>query len=141
LPRDRLTVAAAGLVTIFGIGIAASGVISCDLGCPQGEGSIENIVHNTIAPIAFLCLIAAAAMLAIRFRRLPAGRHLWRLSLLASVCALCLLAVLADSLDTRVLTGLWQRLLLAVLFAWCAIVGFHVSRTRGSAAGHASLGR
>lgn len=128
LPSGRLNRVAAVLVTTFGVGIAASGLMSCDRGCPQGEGSLENVVHNTIAPVSFLCLIAAMAMLGVGFRGFPAWRHLSRFSLLASTAALCLLIVLAGSLDTRVLTGLWQRLLLAVLFSWCAIVGVEAFR-------------
>lgn len=106
-------------------GIALAFVL---LGCPQGGGSPENLVHNTIAPAAFLCLIAAMAMLGIRFRSLPAWRRLSLFSLLASAAALGLLVVLASSLDSRVLTGLWQRLLLAVLFAWCALVALEAFR-------------
>lgn len=128
LPSGRLIRLAAVLVTTYGLGIAASGMMSCDLGCPQGEGSLENVVHNTIAPVSFLCLIAAMAMLGIRLRSFPAWRHLSLFSLLASAAALCLLVVLAGSLDSRVLTGLWQRLLLAVLFMWSAIVGVEAFR-------------
>ncbi len=128
LPRSRLARLAAVLVTTFGIGIAASGLISCDRGCPQGQGSLENVVHNTIAPISFVCLIAAMAILGLRFRKSPAWRRLWLFSLVASAIALCLLVLLAGSLDSRVLTGLWQRLLLAVLFSWCAIVGVEAFR-------------
>ena len=128
LPSGRLIKLAAVLVTTFGLGIAASGMLSCDLGCPQGEGSLGNVVHNTIAPVSFLCLIAAMAILGVRFRSVPAWRHLSLFSLLASAAALCLLVVLASSLDSRVLTGLWQRLLLAVLFIWCAIVGLAAFR-------------
>ena len=130
LPGGRLIGAAATLVTAFGLGIAASGMISCDIGCPQHEGSLENFVHNAIAPVSFLCLIAATAMFGIRFRSLPAWRHLSLYSLLTSAGALCLLAVLGSSLDSRVLTGLWQRLMLAVLFIWCAVVGLKVFRLR-----------
>lgn len=136
LPRHRFALAAAALVTSFGCGVAASGFVSCDAGCPQGEGSIENAIHNAIAPIAFLCLIAGTAILGIRFRRLPAWRAFSAYSLLTSVLALFLLVTLASSLDTRELTGLWQRLLLAVLFLWCAVVGVHAfqvaKRSHGS---------
>jgi hypothetical membrane protein len=128
LPGDRLIRLAAVLVATFGLGIAASGMITCDLGCPQGEGSLANVVHNTIAPVSFLCLVAAMAILGVRFRSLHAWRHLSLFSLLASAAALGLLVVLASSLDSRVLTGLWQRLLLAVLFLWCAIVGLETFR-------------
>lgn len=128
LPSGRLFGLAAILGTTFGLGIAASGVMSCDLGCPQGEGSLENVVHNTIAPVTFLCLIVAMAILGVRFRRVPAWRHLSFFSLVASAAALCLLIALARSLDSRVLTGLWQRLLLLVLFTWCAIIGVEAFR-------------
>jgi len=125
VPKQRFTLAAAALVTLFGSGVAASGFISCDAGCPQAAGSLENTIHNAIAPIAFLCLIAGSATLGICFRRLPAWRAFSLYSLLTSAFALCFLGALASSLDTRELTGLWQRLLLAVLFPWCAVIGLH----------------
>jgi len=131
LPKRRLTLAAAALVTLFGCGVAASGFISCDTGCPQAGGSIENAIHNAIAPIAFLSLIAGAATLGLCFRRLPEWRAFSLYSLLTSAFALCFLAALASSLDNRELTGLWQRLLLATLFLWCAVIGvraFQLSR-------------
>lgn len=128
LPRQRLALAAAALVAIFGAGVAASGVVSCDPGCPQDGGSLENLLHNRIAPLAFLCLIAGAGLLGIQFRRLPAWRALSVFSLLTSGCGLLLLVALASSLEARELTGLWQRLLLAVLFLWCAVVGWRAAR-------------
>jgi hypothetical membrane protein len=143
LPSGRLFRFAAVLVTTYGLGIAASGMMSCDLGCPQGEGSLENVVHNTIAPVSFLCLITAMAMLGVRLRSFPVWHHLSLFSLLASAAALCLLVVLASSLDSRVLTGLWQRLLLAVLFIWSATVGIEAFRhpVRRIAAFPAARGR
>jgi hypothetical membrane protein len=125
LPKNRLAMVAAALVALFGSGVAASGFISCDPRCPQNEGSIENLVHNAIAPLSFLCLILGAGMLGIHFRRLSAWRAFSVYSLLTSALALCLLVALASSLDTRELTGLWQRLLLTVLFLWCAVIGLH----------------
>ena len=128
LPRHHLTILAAVLVTSFGAGVAVSGVISCDPGCPQTGGSVENLIHNRIAPIAFLCLIAGMGILAIQFRRHPAWRPLWVYTLISSGVALCLLVALVSSLDTRELTGLWQRLLLAALFLWCAVIGLRAFR-------------
>jgi len=132
LPRNRATILAAILVTLFGVGIAASGVASCDPGCPQTGGSVENLVHNRIAPIAFLCLIVAAGIFGVHFRSNPAWRSLAVFSLVSSLLGLCLLVGLASSLDSRALTGLWQRLLLAVLFFWCAVVGVRVFRNSAS---------
>ena len=132
LPRRRVAALAAILVTLFGAGVAASGIASCDPGCPQTGGSLENLVHNRIAPIAFLCLIAAAGILGVLFRGDTAWRSISTYSLISGLVGLCLLIVLASSLDTRELTGLWQRLLLAVLFLWCAVVGLRVFRHPGA---------
>lgn len=128
LPRRRAVILAAILVTLFGAGIAVSGIASCDPGCPLTGGSVENLVHNRIAPIAFLCLIAGASILGIQFRSCPAWRSVSVYSLISSLMALCLLVALASSFDTREFTGLWQRLLLAVLFLWCAVVGLRAFR-------------
>jgi hypothetical membrane protein len=132
LPRRHVAILAAILVTLFGAGIAASGIASCDPGCPQTGGSVENLVHNRIAPIAFLCLIAAAGILGVLFRSDPFWRSLSNFSLVSSLVGLCLLVALASSLDTRELTGLWQRLLLLVLCLWCAIIGLRASRRPAS---------
>jgi hypothetical membrane protein len=131
LPRRRVATLAVILVTLFGVGVAASGIASCDPGCPQTAGSVENLVHNRIAPIAFLCLIVAAGILGVLFRGDTAWHPISNYSLVSSIVGLCLLAVLASSLDTRQLTGLWQRLLLAVLFLWCAVVGLRAFRSLG----------
>ena len=128
LPRDRLGVIASLLVTAFGVGVAADGVLSCDPGCPQRAGSMENLIHNRIAPVAFLSAIAGAGIFGVRLRRPPVRRELSRYSLASSAVALCFLVALASSLEPRLLTGLWQRLLLATLFSWCAVVGWRVFR-------------
>jgi hypothetical membrane protein len=128
LPRRRVATLAVILVTLFGAGVAASGIASCDPGCPQTGGSVENLVHNRIAPIAFLCLIAAAGILGFVFRGDAAWSSFSIYSIVSSLVGLCLLVALASSLETRELTGLWQRLLLAVLFLWCAVVGLRAFR-------------
>jgi len=128
LPRHRLTIAAAVLVTLFGSGLAAAGVISCDPGCPQTGGSLENLVHYRIAPPMVLCLIVGAGILGIHFRRLPAWRHLSIYSLLTSALALLFMVALVSSLETRTLTGLWQRLMLTALLLWCAVIALRAYR-------------
>ena len=123
LPRTWLTSTAAVLLTIFGTGVVASGFISCDPGCPQVGGSFENFVHDKIAPVSFLCAIVASALLGIFFRSNPAWRSLSFFSLATSIAAVCFLAGLVSSLESRDLTGMWQRLLLAALFIWCGVIG------------------
>jgi hypothetical membrane protein len=128
LPRSRPTLVASVLTTLFGVGVALSGLISCDPGCPQAGGSSENSIHDKIAPASFLCLIAAVGTLGVHFRRIPAWRRLALYSGLTSVVALGFLVALVGSLETRTLTGLWQRLLLTALFLWTAVIGHRAFR-------------
>lgn len=128
LPRSRAVLVASVLTTLFGAGIAISGFISCDPGCPQTGGSIENFIHDKIAPISFLCLIAATGILGVSFRRVPEWRLFSLYSGITSVVALALLVMLVGSLETRVLTGLWQRLMLSALFFWTAMFGYRAFR-------------
>ena len=132
LPRQRLTRAAAALVTLFGGGIAASGLFSCDPGCPQTGGSLEHAIHDGIAPITFLCLIVGAAIFGTHFRRLPRWHHLATYSLLTSTFAFAFMVALIASLETRTLSGLWQRLMIGTLFLWCAVIGLRAYRSSAS---------
>ncbi len=75
-----------------------------------------------------LFAIMGAALMVVRFRSLPAWRSISIYFFATSAAALVFLIPLARSLEVRDLTGLWQRLLVMVLFSWCAIVGLRVFR-------------
>ena len=122
LRRHHLSPIAAVLVIAFAVGMTTSGIASCDLGCPQGTGTLENRVHDNIAPVAFLSLIIGVAIFGFQVRRIPRWRGLSAYSLLSSAVAFGLMATLVASIEAREFTGLWQRLLLGVLFLWCAVV-------------------
>ena len=122
LPSERSMVLVSVLVSLFGIGITASGFVSCDMGCPQGSGTIANIAHNTIAPVAFICLIVASMIFGVRWRGSAELGKLAAYSLATGVVGAGLLVALVLSLEARELTGLWQRLLLLVLFSWCVVI-------------------
>lgn len=128
LPHHWTMRAASIFVILFGAGIATSGIISCDAGCPQGEGTPQNIVHNIIGPLTFLSLIIAAAVFGFGARNLAPWRSLWRYSMFTALMGFTFLATLAGSLDPHDPTGLWQRLLLITLFLWCAVIAVHAFR-------------
>lgn len=127
LPNNRTTRIASVLVSLFGLGVAASGLVSCDIGCPQGSGTTENLVHNAIGPIAFLSLIAATLVLGIYWWYEHNGRVLASYSVCTGVASLLSLALLVASLEAREMTGLWQRILLGLLFCWCIVVALHTT--------------
>jgi len=128
LPTHRSSIAGAFCVTLFGLGIAACGVFSCDPGCPLGDCTVENSLHNVIAPACFVCQIAGMITLGFLFRRLPEWRSLWKYSIVSGVLALVFLIGLVIFLKTDVYKGLFQRLMLGTMFVWCGIVGWKVFR-------------
>lgn len=128
LPQHWTMRSASIFVILFGLGIAVSGIISCDAGCPQGEGTIQNIIHNLIGPITLLCLIIAATIFGFGARNFAPWRSLWRYSMFTALMGFTFFAMLARSLEPNDPTGLWQRLLLAILFLWCAVLAVRAFR-------------
>lgn len=126
LPIHRSSVVAAILVTLFGLGIAACGIFSCDAGCPLGDCTVENTLHNVIAPACFVCQIVGMVTLGFLFRRLPGWRSLWKYSIVSGVLAAAFLIGLVIFLETDVYKGLFQRLMLGTMFVWCGVVGWRV---------------
>jgi len=128
LPRHPSSALGTLLLVLFGAGTVASGFASCDVGCPQAGGSLENRVHDSVAPLAFLAGSIGTIVLGARFRGVPGLCTLRAYSIASGLLALALFGALASTLETRQLTGLWQRLLVAVLFGWCAVVALRLLR-------------
>lgn len=125
---SRLGLLSAALVSLFGTGVIAAGWFSCDTGCPIVGASREALLHDQISVSSFLAAIVGAGLLGLFARQRPGWRGLWLYCLASSALALVFLGLLGSSLESRSFTGLWQRLLLAVLFSWCAVVGAHLFR-------------
>jgi hypothetical protein len=119
-------------MTVYGLGIAAAGLYSCDAGCPSRDLSSGAMVHQVVSIIAFVAGILGIALWAFAFRPLAAWRPLWRYSAISSAVALVLLLVLDASKESRALTGVWQRLCIATLDLWCAVVGLRAFRSRAA---------
>jgi hypothetical membrane protein len=131
LPNHRLLTLSAIFIVFFGIGLVLSGLVSCDAGCPRPSlgGSLGNFLHDKIAPMSFMCLISAVGLLGVYFRAVMRWRFLANYSLATAVLALLLLVLLATSLESRNLAGVWQRLMLTALFLWCSIIAMCAYRS------------
>jgi len=127
LPRSRINTLLCALVCAFGFGVSVEGLISCDLGCPQDAGTIENVIHNALAPMILLSLIVAITSFGFRWRRDSSLLKLSTYSLVTGLLALASLGALASTLGSREFTGLWQRILLLLLFSWCMVVGTYIT--------------
>jgi hypothetical membrane protein len=132
VPRSGLAALGTLLLALFGAGVVTAGLFACDLGCPQGTGSLANRVHDQVSPLAFLAALAAIGAFGVSFRGRSDWKPLWGYSLATAFVGVLFMIALIQSLETRFFTGLWQRLLLASIFLWCGTVGL---RLYGSAGG------
>ena len=121
-PRTSLSLAAAILLVVYGLGITGAGLYSCDPGCPSRDLSFEATMHRVVSISAFI-----AGILGIR--SLGAWRSWWRYSAVSSVMALVFLVVVGVTEQSRVFTGVWQRLSMVTMDLWCAVVGLRVFRS------------
>lgn len=131
-PRRRGSVLAAACVTFFGIGISLAGIYSCDPGCPHRGASSDATLHDRISSLAFLFGIAGVALMAYYCRNHTKWRALWPYSAISSAAAYGFLIASGASVESRVLTGLWQRLFIGTLFLWCIVVSVRMSRNARS---------
>jgi hypothetical membrane protein len=131
-PKHLLGRIGASLIILFGVGLIIAGIYSCDPGCPQQGGSIENSIHDAIAGPTFLSAITGTLFFGISFRRFDSWKGLSNYSLISALLCYGFFVLLVSSLESRNLTGLWQRLILVTIFLWCGIVGiklFNVVRS------------
>jgi len=127
-PRSLLSHAGALLLTLFGGGIVAAGVYSCDPGCLGIGTSRDAYLHIVASVVAFLSGIAACFAWGGAFRASPDWRPLSSFSLCAGLVAGCLLFAFNTTSGTESFPGIWQRLFIGALFGWCAIVGIRSYR-------------
>lgn len=129
LPRHTTSVLAAACITVFGLGITVAGIYSCDPGCPNQGASWEATLHDRVAAVTFLSGIAGSALLAYLFRGLTTWRSLWLYSAISSAVAFGFLIASTASVESRWLTGLWQRLFIGTLYLWCMVVSLRAFRS------------
>lgn len=116
------------LFHFFAIGVFIAGLVRCDAGCPIAKGSLPNLLHGFASPVAFLCAVGSMGCFGWALRRRPEWVALGRFSLGSAVLALVFMLLLSAALVTREWVGLWQRLLLATVFAWCVVVAVRIRR-------------
>jgi hypothetical membrane protein len=102
---------------------------SCKERVAAGDVSWHHNVHDLVGVAAFLPLIIAPFVLALAFRADRRWSDLRRYSLVTGALAFALLLVaLAETFEGW--NGLVQRVLLAVLLLWIAVLGTRLARPR-----------
>lgn len=128
LPRSGLTITGALLVALFGAGIFAAGVFSCDPGCLPEDPSREGFLHNLVSLIAFVAMIVGVALLGFQFRRMPGWQGFAGYSFVTAAVAAALLVGMMTISAVMPVIGLAQRVFLGCLFLWLVLVAIRTSR-------------
>lgn len=128
VPKGLIAKFGAYLILIFGMGMTLAGIFSCDAGCPQ-IGSLESTIHDRVSAVTFFSAIIGIVLLGISFRKSSILKAISLYTILSGLLSAILLAVMINSFETRVFTGLWQRLLLLSIFIWTAIVAYRIYKT------------
>lgn len=123
LPKGPGFRAGSFLVLVFGVGAILAGLYSGEDSCPP-DCSRESMIHDVVSLVAFFSAIIGSGILGLTFRRHPNWRPLWVYSVLTCLGAILFLALMINSIDARIYTGLWQRLFLLTLCIWFAVVGW-----------------
>ena len=118
------------LIMAFGIGMVGAGIFSCDIGCPS-DGSIEALIHDQISVIMFNLVILGILLFGFVFKKMPKFNNLSTFSFVTGVVSIILLAIMISTIESRNMTGLWQRLFLLSIFVWCSVVGIKIYRVDG----------
>ncbi|MDX1684090.1 MAG: DUF998 domain-containing protein [Saprospiraceae bacterium] len=132
LPKKAMTMTGSILILLFGVGMFFDSFFSCDPGCPP-NGSQEALMHDGISFFMFLFAIIGTILLGLSFRKLPLWKGFSTYSIVTGIVALIFLILMIYSMDSRVLTGLWQRLHLLTVFLWMVLIGLHIYNLPDSA--------
>jgi hypothetical protein len=122
------------LVGTFGVGLVASGIFTGDpANYPAGADTTTVTTHGLVHSIAFLVIvvsvIAACFVFARRFREEPAWKGYAIYSVITGGLVPALLVVnLGWFQPGHSFTGLMQRALIAVFFAWFEVIALRALR-------------
>jgi len=117
-------------IVVAGLARLGTGYFPCEAGCVAIEGSVDHVWHHIFARIgygslSFACMMGAAHSWFTNSPRFAAY------SLVSLIAAIILLVLLQRSIEPRVDTGLYQRLVTLVLSGWIFVLA--ASEIRGAA--------
>jgi hypothetical membrane protein len=117
---SRLAAFGATLLAINGLARVGAGIFPCEIGC-AGLGSLGERLHNLSASVGFFALVGAAVIWGVLFRGYRRLRILSLYSVGSGLLGLAFLLLMARSAESRVGTGLYERLASGVLSLWVLV--------------------
>jgi hypothetical membrane protein len=123
-PTGRASVFGPLLLALSGLGLVVSGVFPTDP-ISATSNTLAGTIHNLAGLVVFSMLSAACFVYARRFRREPAWRGYGLYSVMTGVLSpVLVVAFVVQFVDTPY-AGLFQRVFIAILWLWIAVVALH----------------
>jgi hypothetical membrane protein len=117
-----------GLVAVCGAMFIVAAVLPCDAGCPASGGSLSNVLHMKLTLLAAFAMTPATVFIGLQFRRMPRWKSFALYSVATGAVALVLIAGELSTMQSRVNTGLFQRVHFGICFLWLAVVSNQARR-------------
>ncbi len=125
--QQRLAQIAAAIIVLAGIARLGTGFFPCEAGCNAVAGSIDHIWHHIFARVGYGFLTLATLLWSVQCLR-SQQKSFALYSFVTVVVASLLLALLQLSIEPRLNTGLYQRLVTLVLSGWIFILSLRELR-------------
>jgi hypothetical membrane protein len=117
------------LIALFGLGLAVSGIFATDP--PQGDPpamTISGTIHDLAFLLVLAAIVAACFVFARRFRRERTWRGYSLYSIITGFLVPGLLVAFVLQGDGAPAAGLFQRVLVAVVFLWVEVIALRAVR-------------
>ncbi|KXG80476.1 DUF998 domain-containing protein [Pseudomonas mosselii] len=128
--HSKLARLSALLVLLHGLGSLVTGGFACDQGCAPLQPSVSQQMHNLGGLLMFLSLTLASMLWIGLGTRLARSPGLAWGSLLSALLAVLTVVLMAKSVHSGELFGLYQRLNYGVGVLWIAALALQSLRTR-----------
>jgi len=109
------------MIVLAGIARLGTGYFPCETGCVAVAGSIDHVWHHIFARMGYGCL-TFACMMWVAHSWFTNSPRFAAYSLASTIATIILLVLLQRSIEPRIDTGLYQRLVTLVLSGWIFIV-------------------
>jgi len=119
--REPYRIVTGTMIVLAGVARLGTGYFPCEAGCMAVAGSTDHVWHHIFARIGYGCLTFACLMWAAQswFTNSP---RFAAYSLVSLIATLIFLVLLQRSLEPRIDTGLYQRLVTLVLSGWIFVL-------------------
>lgn len=132
----RIAAIGASLIALNGLARIGAGMFPCEPGCAGPRVLFSQKLHSLSGAVGFFAIIIAAVLFAVYFRKSRSGDAMRRpydltvFSLACAVIGVVFLLLMALSGESRIATGLYERISSGALSLWLLVFAARLWRIR-----------